>query len=81
VTVQGRSARQQSGVGHLYYRLLITAEPLNEAAADRAVAAALAAARAGVFTAAHTSTMAGEGSGSLKRTELADEPNALVPFA
>jgi len=40
----------------LYYRLLITAEPLNEAAADRAVAAALAAARAGVFTAARTST-------------------------
>lgn len=36
----------------LYYRLLITAEPLTEASADRAAAAALAAARAGVFTSA-----------------------------
>jgi AcrR family transcriptional regulator len=33
----------------LYYRLLITAEPLTEAAADQAAAAALAAARAGAF--------------------------------
>jgi AcrR family transcriptional regulator len=34
----------------LYYRLLVTAEPLTPADADRAAAAALAAARAGVFT-------------------------------
>jgi AcrR family transcriptional regulator len=33
----------------LYYRLLVTAEPLTPADADRAAAAALAAARAGVF--------------------------------
>lgn len=36
----------------LYYRLLITAELPNEATANQAAAAALAAARAGVFTAA-----------------------------
>ncbi|MEU1071107.1 TetR-like C-terminal domain-containing protein [Streptomyces sp. NPDC005878] len=36
----------------LYYRLLTTAAPLDEAAADRAAEAAAAAARAGVFTAA-----------------------------
>ena len=35
----------------LYYRLLVTAEPLTPADADRAAAAALAAARAGVFAA------------------------------
>jgi AcrR family transcriptional regulator len=34
----------------LFHRLLVTAEPLNEAIADRAAAAVLAAARAGVFT-------------------------------
>jgi len=34
----------------LFHRLLVTAEPLTEAAADQAAAAALAAARAGVFT-------------------------------
>ena len=34
----------------LYYRLLVTAEPLTETSADLAAAAALAAARAGVFT-------------------------------
>ncbi|AQS65880.1 TetR/AcrR family transcriptional regulator [Streptomyces pactum] len=34
----------------LYYRLLTTDEPLDEAAADRAAEAAVAAARAGVFT-------------------------------
>jgi AcrR family transcriptional regulator len=34
----------------LYYRLLVTSEPLTPADADRAAAAALAAARAGVFT-------------------------------
>jgi AcrR family transcriptional regulator len=34
----------------LYYQLLMTDEPLTEAAADRAAAAALAAARAGVLT-------------------------------
>jgi hypothetical protein len=34
----------------LYYRLLITGEPLTEAIADLAAAAALAAARVGVFT-------------------------------
>ncbi len=34
----------------LYYALLNTGEPLDEAAADRAAAAALAAARAGAFT-------------------------------
>jgi len=33
----------------LYYRLLVTAEPLTRDAADLAAAAALAAARAGVF--------------------------------
>jgi AcrR family transcriptional regulator len=33
----------------LYYRLLITAEPLTEAAADQAAAAAVAAAQAGAF--------------------------------
>ena len=33
----------------LYYQLLMTDEPLTEAAADRAAAAALAAARAGVL--------------------------------
>ncbi|MFD8203284.1 TetR/AcrR family transcriptional regulator [Streptomyces sp. NPDC059701] len=33
----------------LYYRLLTTGEPLDEAAADRAAEAAVAAARAGVF--------------------------------
>ncbi|GHB45533.1 transcriptional regulator [Streptomyces viridiviolaceus] len=33
----------------LYYRLLTTGEPLDEAAADRAADAAVAAARAGVF--------------------------------
>ncbi|MYR41683.1 TetR/AcrR family transcriptional regulator [Streptomyces sp. SID5910] len=36
----------------LYYRLLTTGEPLDEAAADRAAEAAVAAARAGVFAAA-----------------------------
>ncbi|WP_329395952.1 TetR/AcrR family transcriptional regulator [Streptomyces melanogenes] len=36
----------------LYYRLLTTATPLDEAAADRAAEAAAAAARAGVFTTA-----------------------------
>ncbi|GAA3281511.1 TetR/AcrR family transcriptional regulator [Dactylosporangium vinaceum] len=36
----------------LYYRLLISGDPLDEAAADRAAAAALAAARAGAYTAA-----------------------------
>jgi AcrR family transcriptional regulator len=35
----------------LYYRLLVTGEPLTELDADRAAAAALAAARAGVFAA------------------------------
>jgi AcrR family transcriptional regulator len=34
----------------LFHRLLVTAEPLTQATADRAAAAALAAARAGVFT-------------------------------
>jgi AcrR family transcriptional regulator len=34
----------------LYYRLLVTREPVTEGDADRAAAAALAAARAGVFT-------------------------------
>lgn len=34
----------------LYYRLLVTREPVTERDADRAAAAALAAARAGVFT-------------------------------
>lgn len=34
----------------LFHRLLVTAEPLTEATADRAAAAVLAAARAGVFT-------------------------------
>jgi AcrR family transcriptional regulator len=33
----------------LFHRVLVTAEPVTEAAADRAAAAALAAARAGVF--------------------------------
>jgi len=33
----------------LFHRLLVTAEPLTEATADQAAAAALAAARAGVF--------------------------------
>jgi hypothetical protein len=36
----------------LYYRLLVTAEPLTKATAERAAAAALAAARARVFTSA-----------------------------
>ncbi|MDG9723077.1 MULTISPECIES: TetR/AcrR family transcriptional regulator [unclassified Streptomyces] len=36
----------------LYYRLLTTDEPLDEAAADRAAQAAVAAARAGVFASA-----------------------------
>ncbi|MGC9495850.1 TetR/AcrR family transcriptional regulator [Streptomyces sp. WG7] len=36
----------------LYYRLLTTGEPLDEATADRAAAAAVAAARAGVFSSA-----------------------------
>ncbi|MFB9880014.1 TetR/AcrR family transcriptional regulator [Planobispora siamensis] len=36
-------------VAPLYYRLFITGEPVGEAVADRAAAAALAAARAGVF--------------------------------
>ncbi len=47
----------------LYYRLLITAEPLNEATADRAAAAALAAARSGVFT----SGMSGDSGGPDER--------------
>jgi AcrR family transcriptional regulator len=34
----------------LFYRLLVTAEPLTRATADRAAAAAVAAARAGVFS-------------------------------
>jgi AcrR family transcriptional regulator len=34
----------------LFYQLLVTAEPLTEVTADQAAAAALAAARAGVFT-------------------------------
>jgi AcrR family transcriptional regulator len=34
----------------LFHRLLVTAEPLTQATADQAAAAALAAARAGVFT-------------------------------
>ena len=34
----------------LYYRLLVTREPVSERDADQAAAAALAAARAGVFT-------------------------------
>ena len=34
----------------LFHRLLVTAEPLTQASADQAAAAALAAARAGVFT-------------------------------
>jgi AcrR family transcriptional regulator len=34
----------------LFYRLLVTAEPLTQATADQAAAVALAAARAGVFT-------------------------------
>jgi AcrR family transcriptional regulator len=34
----------------LFHRLLVTAEPLTESTADQAAAAALAAARAGVFT-------------------------------
>ncbi|MGW8066262.1 TetR/AcrR family transcriptional regulator C-terminal ligand-binding domain-containing protein [Streptomyces ziwulingensis] len=38
----------------LYYRLLTTDEPLDEAAADRAAEAAAAAARAGAFTSAAT---------------------------
>ncbi len=33
-----------------FHRLLVTAEPVTQAAADQAVAAALAAARAGLFT-------------------------------
>ena len=33
----------------LFHRLLVTAEPLTQATADQAAAAALAAARAGVF--------------------------------
>jgi AcrR family transcriptional regulator len=37
-------------VAPLYYRLLVSGEPLDGAAAGRAAAAALAAARAGVFT-------------------------------
>jgi AcrR family transcriptional regulator len=44
----------------LYYRLLITAEPLTEAAADQAAAAALAAARAGALT-APAAARSGEG--------------------
>jgi hypothetical protein len=36
----------------LFHRLLVTGEPLTEATADQAAAAALAAARAGVFTSA-----------------------------
>ena len=34
----------------LFHRLLVTAEPVTQAAADQAAAAALAAARARVFT-------------------------------
>lgn len=34
----------------LFHRLLITAEPVTQAAADQAAAAPLAAARVGVFT-------------------------------
>jgi len=34
----------------LYYQLLMAEDPLTEASADRAAAAALAAARAGVLT-------------------------------
>lgn len=37
-------------VAPLFHRLLVTAEPLTQATADKAAAAALAAARAGVFT-------------------------------
>jgi hypothetical protein len=33
----------------LFHRLLVTAEPLTEATADQAAAAALVAARAGIF--------------------------------
>jgi AcrR family transcriptional regulator len=40
----------------LYYRLLTTGEPLDEAAADRAAEAAVAAARAGVFATTGRST-------------------------
>ena len=36
----------------LFHRLLVTAEPLTQASADQAAAAALAAARAGIFVAA-----------------------------
>jgi AcrR family transcriptional regulator len=40
-------------VAPLYYRLFISREPIDETVADRAAAAALAAARAGVLTRAH----------------------------
>ncbi|GAA0589473.1 TetR-like C-terminal domain-containing protein [Streptomyces crystallinus] len=51
---QGTDAREviRAVSAPLYYRLLTTGAPLDEAAADRAAEAAAAAARAGVFTAA-----------------------------
>ncbi|MEU3165954.1 TetR/AcrR family transcriptional regulator [Streptosporangium sp. NPDC006930] len=39
----------RTAVAPLYYRLFVTGEPVDEQVADRAAAAALAAARAGVF--------------------------------
>ncbi|MGV9771248.1 TetR/AcrR family transcriptional regulator [Streptosporangium sp. NPDC003464] len=39
----------RTAVAPLYYRLFVSGEPVDEAVADRAAAAALAAARAGVF--------------------------------
>ena len=45
----------------LYYRLLVAAEPPAPADADRAAAAVLAAARAGVFTAGFTAPDAAHG--------------------
>ena len=48
----GTDARELIGltVAPLYYRLLVTGEPIDYAVADRAAAAALAAARAGTCT-------------------------------
>jgi AcrR family transcriptional regulator len=47
----GTDARELIGLvaAPIYYRLLVTGEPINHAVADRAAAAALAAARAGVL--------------------------------
>ncbi len=56
-----------AGFFPLYFRLLVTREPITERDADVSAAAALAAARGGVFLASSASSSGGPGAGTRAR--------------